>query len=308
MARLFTQLAQFSLGRVLNRLAEYAELVKWEHTIFALPFALSTMLLATPQAWPAWPTVGWIILCMVGGRTYAMAVNRLLDWQFDAKNPRTQNRGLPAGRVRGTEVIALSVVALGCLVLATLQLPLICQQLLPLAILILTVYSLMKRWHASAHLILGLALGCSAIGGWLAVTGQWAWLPVLFGLAITAWVAGFDLIYACQDITIDRELGLKSIPAAIGLDATLVWSRVCHGLTVLLLAGFGAWYPVVMGQSVGWGFWLGLSGMAALLVLEHWWVSRHQLDKINTAFFTLNGIVSVLFSACILAARVLGRA
>ena len=182
---------------VLGRITEYAELVKFEHTIFALPFAMSAMLLATqPGHWPNIMTVFWILLAMVGGRTYAMAANRLIDAKIDGDNPRTQNRSIPAGRVKKAEAIAITLLAAALLVFATFQLPLICQQLLPLAFIILTVYSFVKRFSSMAHLVLGVALGSSAVGGWLAVSGDLTLEPVLFGFAVVFWVAGFDIIYA----------------------------------------------------------------------------------------------------------------
>ena len=191
--------------RLLLKVKEYAELVKFEHTVFALPFALSSMLLAVqPGTWPSIWTLLWVLLAMVGGRTYAMALNRLVDADIDAKNPRTENRSIPAGRVKKSETWVLIILSAILLTLATFQLPLVCQQLLPVAFFLLTLYSFVKRFSSLAHLVLGIALGSSAVGGWLAVTGEIAWLPIIFGFTVVFWVSGFDVIYACQDIEFDR--------------------------------------------------------------------------------------------------------
>lgn len=279
-----------------SKIAEYAELVKFEHTIFALPFALSAMLLATePGRWPDAPTVVWILLCMVGGRTYAMALNRLLDRRFDAKNPRTAERAIPAGRVKTAEAW-LIVLASGLLfAFAAFQLPLICRLLLPLAFAILTGYSFMKRFTSACHLVLGLALGSSAIGGWLAVTGEWSWLAFMLGLAVTFWVAGFDIIYACQDVDFDRREGLHSIPAWIGTDNALALSKICHGLTWTLLAAFAWFYPYT-----GNFFHIALLIIGALLVFEHRLVTPQNLSRLNMAFFTVNGWISTLLFVAVL--------
>lgn len=281
--------------QVWRRLQEYAELVKFEHTIFALPFALSAMVLATPAGvWPALSTVGWVLLAMVGGRTYAMALNRLIDARIDARNPRTQNRSIPAGRVNRLEAVGMVWVSLAVLVLATLQLPVICQWLLPVAILILTVYSYMKLLTPLAHLVLGVALGSSAVGGWLAVTGELGVLPVVFGWAVVLWVTGFDIIYACQDYGFDRQFGLKSIPVALGIAGALRVSRWCHIGTVLLLTGFALGYP-----QAGWGLWLAVLLTAGMLVYEHRLIGGDgqdapiRLEKVNEAFFNINGRISL---------------
>lgn len=277
----------------LGRLTEYADLVKFEHTIFALPFALSAMLLAMPgPQWPSFLTVLWVVLCMVGGRTYAMGLNRLIDAHIDGQNPRTSNRSIPAGRVNRKEAWGLILASGLLLTLATSQLPVICIQLLPVAFLILTVYSYMKLVSPLAHLVLGVALGSSAVGGWLAVTGQLAWQPVIFGFAVVFWVAGFDIIYACQDVEFDEEAGLKSIPVALGLDGALKLSRLFHVFTVGLLVLFA------LGHPVGLFFWLAIFLTAGMLVYEHWLIrgdgrSPIRLDKVNEAFFNVNGRISL---------------
>lgn len=279
---------------IVHRVYEYADLVKFEHTIFALPFALSAMLLATPpHQWPAWTTVLWIVLAMVGGRTYAMGLNRLIDSRIDGANPRTQNRSMPAGRVSQLEAWALILASAALLVFATFQLPLICRQLLPVAFLVLTIYSYMKLFSPLAHLVLGVALGSSAVGGWLAVTGQLTWLPVIFGWAIVLWVAGFDIIYACQDYGFDQQAGLKSIPVALGLDRALAVSRIFHALAVGLLVLFALLYP-----QTSLFFWVAIAMTAGMLIYEHLLIRGDdqnpiRLEKVNEAFFNINGKISM---------------
>jgi 4-hydroxybenzoate polyprenyltransferase len=278
------------LGRQVHN---YADLVQFEHTIFALPFALSAMLLAAPlHRWPSWTTLLCVVLAMVGGRTYAMGLNRLIDARIDAQNPRTQNRTLPAGRMRQAQAAGLVIGAALLFVGATWPLPLICRQLLPVAFLVLTIYSYVKLFSPLAHLVLGVALGSSAVGGWLAVTGQVTWPPVLFGWAVAFWVAGFDIIYACQDYGFDRESGLKSIPVALGLQRALWVSRLFHLLTVALLIAFTGLHPT------GWGFKAAIGLTAGMLIYEHWLIRGDgdrplRLEQVNAAFFTVNGRISM---------------
>jgi 4-hydroxybenzoate polyprenyltransferase len=277
-----------------RQLAAYAELVQFEHTIFALPFALSAMLLATPlHQWPSVWTFFWIVLAMVGGRTYAMGLNRLIDATIDGKNPRTQGRSIPAGRVTRAKALFLVLAAATLFTFGTFQLPLICRQLLPVAFVVLTIYSYVKLFSPLAHLVLGVALGSSAVGGWLAVTGLLSWPPVIFGLAVAFWVAGFDIIYACQDYTFDRAEGLKSIPAALGLRQALWVSRAFHAITIGLMILFAFLYPIS-----GWGFQAAIVLTAGMLLYEHGLIRGDdknplRLDKVNAAFFNVNGRISV---------------
>lgn len=297
---------QESNNNLTARLHEYSELIKFEHTIFALPFALSAMILAvSPGEWPSFAAVLWVLLAMVGGRTYAMALNRLIDEKIDGANPRTKNRSIPAGRVKKSEARAMVLLSAVVLTAATFQLPLICRQLLPVAFVILTIYSYVKRFSSLAHLVLGVALGSSAVGGWLAVTGELTWLPVIFGFAVVFWVAGFDIIYACQDEAFDREAQLNSIPVKLGVKNALNLSRVFHVLTVLLLALFCYLYP-----HTGWGLIIASAITAGMLIYEHWIIRGQDgeainLDRVNEAFFNINGRISVLIFALILIERLL---
>jgi len=284
-----------------QRLAEYAELIKLEHSVFALPFALTAVLLATPNGqWPPVPTVLWVIGAMVGGRTLAMALNRLLDAAIDAKNPRTQSRALAAGRLKCLEAWGIAVAGLALLVWSTLQLPPLCLKLLPIALLVLVGYSFTKRFTASAHWVLGFALGCGAVGGWVAVTGALAWAPITLGLAVMFWVAGFDLIYACQDADFDRKAGLFSVPARYGIPTALMVSKLCHGLSV---AGLVATALLIPGAS--WGLIVGTAITSGFLLWEHRLIQPNRLEHMDMAFFTLNGWISMAILIAVTAERVL---
>jgi 4-hydroxybenzoate polyprenyltransferase len=294
-----------SITPIINKAKHLANLVKLEHTVFALPFALSALLLAQPWgAWPAVKTTSLVLLAMLGGRTYAMGLNRLADAHFDALNPRTAQRELPAGKVSRPEAWGLSLAALALMVLATLPLPLLCIQLLPVAVVLLSLYSYTKRFTSLCHVVLGLALGSSAIGGWLAHTGNWSYgLPIYWGLAVGFWVCGFDILYACQDEAFDKANGLLSIPAKLGVAKAIVVSRLSHTLSVACLALFGLLYTQQF-QPVGIGFWVGVSIMSGLLVWQHRLVSATDLSRVNVAFFTVNGVISVLMFTLILLDRV----
>ncbi len=272
---------------LIQKLKLYADLVKFEHTIFALPFAMSAVLLASASQWPSFQVVLWVILAMVGGRTYAMGLNRIIDHEIDGRNPRTQNRTLPAGRMKRAEAWMLTLLSLALMVLATAQLPVLCLYLLPLAIAILSVYSYIKRFSNLCHFVLGLALASSAIGGWIAVTGTMTLPAILFGLAVLFWVAGFDMIYACQDTDFDRKAGLYSVPASFGVAHALTFSRACHVLTVICLSLVGWWL------GLGIFYWVAVALTAGMLLYEQSLVSETDLSRVNEAFFNVNGIISV---------------
>lgn len=270
-----------------TRIKEYFELIKFEHTIFALPFALSGMLLASVKGYPSIKTFIWVLLAMVGGRTAAMALNRLIDADIDKKNPRTLNRGIPAGRIKRISAFILVIFSFVIMIAAVWQLPLICKQLLPLAIAILVIYSYTKRFTHLSHFVLGGALGAAASGGWLAVSGEFSIPVVLWGLSVVFWVAGFDIIYALQDIDFDRENKLFSIPVWLGAKNSLLISKLLHVLTVIFLLILGMIYPV------GIFYWLGLVFVFFMLLYEHSLLNKDDLSKINEAFFNVNGYVSI---------------
>ncbi|KGQ22846.1 menaquinone biosynthesis prenyltransferase MqnP [Thermus filiformis] len=268
------------------RLRVYLDLVRFEHTLFALPFAYAGMLMAA-GGWPGGRTFLLVTLAMVGARTMAMALNRLIDWQIDALNPRTRNRHLPRGLVRPGEVLALAGVGLLLLVYSGLSLNPLTARLLPVAVFFLTVYSYTKRFTWLCHYVLGLTIGAAAAGGWIAVTGSFHPTALWLWAGVGLWIAGFDILYATQDYAFDRSFGLKSVPARFGIPLALWIARLSHAL---------AWVGLLMaGLSYGAGGWyyLGLALVGALLVYEHRLVSPQDLSKVEVAFFQANVGVSL---------------
>lgn len=261
--------------------------IKFEHSIFALPFAYLGMVLAA-RGFPSWGQILWITVAMVGARTLAMAANRIVDAHYDALNPRTANRAIPRGLLSRREVGALATAGLATMFFAAWQLNPLCFQLAPLAVVVLVGYSWTKRFTWLSHAVLGLADGLAPAGGWIAVTGSVDPPAILLTLAVLFWIGGFDLIYACQDVEFDRRFRLHSVPARFGVAAALWSSAVAHALTVLLLALVG----VAMG--LGLLFWIGLALATALLVYEHYLVKPDDLSKLGIAFFNVNGYVAVI--------------
>jgi len=283
----------------MTRIRVFFDLVKFEHTVFALPFAYLGMVLAA-GGWPGWNKFIWITVAMVAARTLAMSANRLADRELDARNPRTANRPLPRGLVSPQAVIGYVAISLIVLIVAAWQLNPLCLLLLAGALVFLLGYHYTKRFTWLSHWILGFTDGLAAPGAWIAVRGSAftradlpAWL--LLG-AVTFWIGGFDLIYACQDVEVDRREGLHSIPADFGVAISLMLGRICHALTVALLAGVG----VVM--SLSWPFWAGLAVIAAMLLHEHSLVSPNDLSRLDLAFFNMNGYISLTALAATLAA------
>ena len=280
---------------MLFRLPVYASFIRFGHTVFALPFALTGALLAGPEAGLTWGRVGWIVLAMFTARTAAMAFNRLVDARYDALNPRTQGREIPRGRVSRREAGAIVVLAAAAFVAVTYPLGPVCFALSPVALAIVFWYSLAKRHTAYTQLFLGLALAVAPVGGWLAAGGGWSWTPWLLALATGAWVAGFDVIYACEDVDFDRRLGLRSIPARFGVERALRLSRLFHVVTVSGLVGL-AWVA-----PLGPVYLAGVGGVALLLTYEQSLVSAADLSRAKQAF-DLNGYVGILYLAATAAA------
>ncbi len=270
-----------------QRIRTFLEMVKFSHTIFALPFALMAAMLAADGLPSLWKII-WIIIAMAGARTGAMGANRLLDAELDARNPRTKDRALPAGLIETRQALALTVVSYLVFILATAMLNSFCFYLAPYVIMILTAYSLAKRYTVYTHYILGLCLGLAPVGAWIAVTGSLALTPLILGFAVGCWVCGFDLLYSLQDIEFDQAEGLKSLPASIGVENTLALARKLH------LGMLGALFLVwLFSGSLGWLFFLALIVVAALLHYEHELLSPTDLSKIDMAFFTINGYISI---------------
>jgi len=261
-------------------------MVKFEHTLFALPFALISALVAAGGL-PAGRTLGWMLVAMVGARTSAMAFNRLADEHLDRLNPRTQDRALPRGLVSRREAWLVTLVGAAALVVAAGMLNRLALALSPVALALVWGYSYSKRFSVLSHLLLGLCLGIAPVGAWIAVTGRVELTPLVLAAAVMLWTAGFDLIYACQDYDFDRQVGLHSLPARLGMGPALLVSLLLHGVMVGLLA----WYGWLV-EMLGW-YWLGLAAASVILAYEHTLVSPRDLSRVNQAFFTVNGVVSV---------------
>lgn len=272
---------------MLRRLWIILEMIKFEHTVFMLPFALIAALVAV-RGLPTWPQLGWLLLAMVSARSSAMTFNRLVDLEIDRRNPRTRGRALPAGLVTTGQAWLFTLITAALLVLAAWGLNRLALLLSPVALLIVWGYSFTKRFTRWSHLVLGLALGIAPAAAGIALTGALSLPIMLLTLTVIGWSAGFDIIYACQDVEIDRNLGLHSLPAKIGLAAALRLSAVLHLGAFLLLAAFGWLAHLTL------GFAIALAPVALLLVVQHRLVQPDDLRHVNAAFFTANGAISLL--------------
>jgi 4-hydroxybenzoate polyprenyltransferase len=265
-------------------------LVRFAHTVFALPFALAGAFLADMEV-PSLSVLGWILLAMAGARSLAMALNRLIDAEIDARNPRTAARELPSGRLTPTQVVWFCLVSLAALLVAVSQLPRITWFLWPIPVALFVLYPYAKRVTWACHLLLGITIGIAPVGGWLAVTGEFALAPILLWAAVASWIAGFDVIYALLDLEHDRENGVHSIPVRFGPAGALAITRVLHVATVVLLAAAGA----VL--DVGAIYFVGVAVCAAVLLYEHVAVTRGGEDRIKMAFGVANGVLAVVYFA-----------
>jgi 4-hydroxybenzoate polyprenyltransferase len=270
-----------------STLRHVLEAIKFEHTIFALPFAYIAMVLAA-RGWPGWWTVVWVTLAMAGARTCAMAANRVIDRAIDAKNPRTAGRHLPRGLLAPGTLRALATAGAALMFVSAWMLNPLCLALAPLALVFLVGYSYAKRFTWTSHWILGFTDGIAAAGGWIAVRGHFDAPALVLWLAVTVWIAGFDLIYACQDVDVDRAQGLHSIPARFGIGAALALARVNHVLTAVALGTVG------LMEGLGLLYWTGWLVVVGLLVYEHSLVTPRDLSKVDVAFFNVNGYIAVI--------------
>ena len=263
------------------------DMIKFEHTVFALPFAFIGAMLAGKGLPTGWQ-IGWIVAAMVGGRSAAMAFNRIADVQYDKSNPRTSGRALPLGQVSTTFAVVFTVVMSGLFVVSAWELNPLCFYLSFPTLAILLGYSYTKRFTSLSHLVLGFAVGCAPLAAWLAIRGQFDWPPVLLSVSVMFWVAGFDLIYALQDIEFDRKAKLFSVPSRWGIGPALRISSLFHAITVILLIA------TAFLSGLGWLAFVGIAIVSGILFWEHRLVTPQDLSRVNVAFFNLNGYVSIL--------------
>ena len=271
---------------LVDRALVYGRMIKFSHSVFALPFALASAAVAANGRVP-WRELPWIVVAMIGARSAAMGFNRLADQAIDARNPRTAGRELPRGALSRGEVWRFVGVSALALIGAAAMLNPLCLLLSPVALLVVMGYSYTKRFTSLSHLVLGLALSIAPVGAWLAVRGRFDVAPIFLALAVLAWVAGFDTIYSCQDVDFDRREGLRSLPALLGIPRALTVSRVFHVAAVILLAALYTCAPL---HPV---YLAGVGAVATLLVYEHSLVSADDLSGVDAAFFTVNGWISV---------------
>jgi 4-hydroxybenzoate polyprenyltransferase len=277
----------------LGRARLLLEAIKFEHTVFALPFAYIAMVLAA-GGWPGWWTVGWVTAAMVGARTCAMAANRVIDRAIDAENPRTAGRHLPRGLLRVRDLRILAAGGALLMFVAAAMLNPLCLALAPAALLFLVGYSYTKYFTWTSHWILGFTDGIAAAGGWIAVRGAFEVPALVLWFALAVWIAGFDILYACQDVSFDRTRGLHSVPARFGVGAALRVARVNHVLTAGALAALG-WIA-----GLGPLYWLGWLVIAGLLGWEHALVRADDLSRLDVAFFNVNGYIAVIALVAVL--------
>ena len=273
---------------LLRDIGQTLEMIKWEHSIFALPFALCGAMVAA-SGWPTVRQLAWIIVAMVAARSAAMAFNRLVDSRLDSANPRTSGRALPAGRLSANFVRAFVIVSCALLVLAAGELNRLALELSPVALAVILLYSYTKRFTRWSHLVLGFALGIAPAAAWIAVRGSLDPRILLLTAAVTFWVAGFDVLYACQDFDFDSSHQLYSIPRWLGIARALWFARALHIIMLALLLSFA------LAFSLGRFGFIGVAAVALLLLYEHSLVSARDLTRLNAAFFTMNGVISVVF-------------
>lgn len=270
-------------------IATYGRMVKLSHSIFAMPFALAAARIAAERVPVSAVQIGLVVACMVLARTSAMGFNRIADRDIDARNPRTADRELPSGQISLRAAWAFTLLSAAGFVACSAALGRPTLLLSPVALAVVWGYSLTKRFTALCHLFLGLGLALAPTGVWIALTSSYGVVPLLLSVAVLTWVAGFDIVYSCQDAAFDRENGLYSLPAALGVGGALAVSAVLHVVTIGVLAALPAYVPL------GWPYGVGFLVIAAVLVYEHWIVRPNDLSRVNKAFFDLNGWVSLLF-------------
>jgi 4-hydroxybenzoate polyprenyltransferase len=281
-------------------LLRHANLVRLPHTVFALPFALVGVILGSYLAPITWSAVSWVVIAFTSARFAAMGFNRIVDREIDARNPRTRSREIPSGAMSVREASVAVVIASLVFLFAAWQLNTLCLELAPLALAWVLSYSYTKRFTRWSHLVLGVGLSIAPVGGYLAITGHWSdpwWMLIALAVAVATWVGGFDMLYALQDVSFDRENGLYSIPATFGEANALRIARVMHFVTVAALAVAG------LGAGAGTVYFAGVIVAALLLLYEHWLVRVDDFSRLDAAFFTMNGVISIVFLGFVLTER-----
>jgi len=275
--------------KLMGRLSSYGRMIKFSHSIFALPFAFCGAALAASRVGIRLEQICWIVVAMVGARSAAMGFNRLVDWKIDAANARTKDRELPQGRISCAAVVVFVILSSAVLVFAAFQLNSLCLVLTPLALGIVFFYSYTKRFTWGTHFFLGLSIAVAPIGAWIAVTGYLGIEILILGGVVVAWVAGFDVIYACQDAEFDRLYGVFSIPQKFGIRKAFLIARIFHITTFGLMLGTGLIF------ALGKLYFVGLCIVGALLFYEHWLVKNEGLSRLGMGFMNLNGIIGVVY-------------
>jgi len=280
------------LTKVIKKAHDYGVLVMFSHTIFSLSFALISMLLAS-EGLPSPYVIFWILVAFMGARTGANAINRVIDAEIDAKNPRTSVRQLPQGLLRKKEVIVFTAVCFSIMVIAAAMLNPICLLLSPIGLFLMIIYSYTKRFTWACHLVLGITSAAAPVGAWLAVTGKIPWLPLFMGAANTLWVAGFDIIYGSQDYDFDTNNGIHSIPSRFGVKNALRIAAFLHAFTLVLLAVVG-----LLSNQLGVIYYTGLAIISVLFIAEHKMVSPDNLSNVKIASYSINQLISISFLIC----------
>lgn len=269
----------------------FLEMIKIEHTLFALPFAFMGAILGSMVVngtFPTWMQIMWVLLAMVGARSAAFGLNRMIDQAIDGKNPRTAMRAIPAGLLKNGEVVIFIIVSFILLFWASSNLNVLSMQLLPIAVFMLVLYSYTKRFTWLCHVVLGMTIGLAPLGGWVAVTGSMDWTAIVLYVTIVFWTAGFDIIYACQDLEFDQDEGLHSIPSRFGLIKSLNIAKFFHIITAI---GF---FALLLMTDLSWWYGAGMLITYGILFYEHYIVSPNDMSRVQTAFFTMNSVLSLV--------------
>lgn len=279
------------LTKIYNKIRSYEKLVMFSHTIFSLGFALVSMLLAA-NGFPKFSTLFWILVCFLGARTGANAINRVIDAEIDAKNPRTANRQVPKGEMNKKEIVIFTAICFLIMLFGAYKLNMICLILSPVALFLMIFYSYTKRFTFLCHLVLGVTCACAPVGAWLAITGEITWIPLVMGAANTLWVAGFDIIYGSQDYDFDKANNLHSMAVQFGVKNALLIAMLFHVLTVIFLIALG-----ILAQELGLIYFVGVLIISILLTIQYKLVSPTNLANVNIASYSINQLVSLTFLA-----------